>query len=95
MAAVVVLSKTLSLDLRVNVKTEVLCQICEWVLELRVCAGLTLRPLRCVVLISEAIPAAAAGTGLPHAVGSAGPLRMLVLHRMDGALILNPSHHDP
>lgn len=38
----------LSLDLGANVETDILCQICEWVLELRVCAGLTRRLVKLV-----------------------------------------------
>lgn len=41
----------LSLDLGANVETDILCQMCEWVLELRVCAGLTRRLVTLVVLI--------------------------------------------
>lgn len=68
MAAGVVPSKSLSLDLGVNVETEVLCQIHEWVLEPRLCAG----PMKSMVLSSKAIPAVDSGTGYPVQWGQQG-----------------------
>lgn len=61
-----------------KVETEVLCQVHEWVLELRVFAGLPMRPMKPVLLSDGAILAVASGTGDPMQWGRQGPPEYLL-----------------
>lgn len=61
----------LFLDLGANVETDILCQICEWVLELRVCAGLT-RGLLKLAVLSKIISVLASRTRDPMQWGQQG-----------------------
>lgn len=62
---VVLCKRLLGFGSRVDVETDILCQLREWVSELRVCAGLTRRLVKFVVPTRGIISVAASRTGDP------------------------------